>query len=86
MQPKRAGNNAQAQVRQGARATLTWSQVRGFRLLRHYLLERAPTTALISVVGVMAGAQAQVLSAAQISLWFASMDGDSWSNERTRRR
>ena len=40
-----------------------------FRLSRHHLLERAPTKTLVSVVGDMTGAQAQLLSAAQISLW-----------------
>jgi hypothetical protein len=49
--------------------SVTWNQVAAFRLARHHLLERAPTQALLSVVGDMAGAQAQLLSAAQISLW-----------------
>ena len=48
---------------------MTWNQVAAFRLSRHHLAERAPTKALISVVNDMAGAQAQLLSAAQISLW-----------------
>ena len=48
---------------------VSWSQVAAFRLSRHHLLERAPARSLISVVRNMAGAQAQVLSAAQISLW-----------------
>jgi hypothetical protein len=52
-----------------AAARVTWSQVAAFRLSRHHLSERAPTRALIPVVREMAGAQAQVLSAAQISLW-----------------
>jgi hypothetical protein len=52
-----------------AAAEATWSQVAAFRLSRHHLRERAPTSALISVVSQMAGAQAQVLSAAQISIW-----------------
>lgn len=47
----------------------TWNQVAAFRLSRHHLSKRAPTRALVSVVRDMAGAQAQVLSAAQISLW-----------------
>src|SRR4029453_4364114 len=38
-------------------------------LSRHHLSERAPTTALLSVVRQMAGAQVQLLSAAHISLW-----------------
>jgi hypothetical protein len=50
-------------------SSVTWNQVAAFRVLRHHLSERAPTKALISVVRDMAGAQAQLLSAAQISLW-----------------
>ena len=49
--------------------SVTWNQVAAFRLSRHHLAERAPAKALISVVRDMAGAQAQLLSAAQISLW-----------------
>src|SRR5688572_2595542 len=49
--------------------SVTWDQVAAFRLARHHLLKRAPTKSLVSVVGDMTGAQAQLLSAAQISLW-----------------
>ena len=49
--------------------SVTWDQVAAFRLARHHLLKRAPTKALVSVVGDMTGAQAQLFSAAQISLW-----------------
>jgi hypothetical protein len=49
--------------------SVTWDQVTAFRLAQHHLLERAPTRALTSVVRDMAGAQAQLLSAAQLSLW-----------------
>ncbi|HET6595797.1 MAG TPA: winged helix DNA-binding domain-containing protein [Anaerolineales bacterium] len=48
---------------------VTWDQVAAFRLRRHHLAERAATKALVSVAGAMAGAQAQLLSAAQVSLW-----------------
>jgi hypothetical protein len=48
---------------------VTWDQVAAFRLARHHLLERASKKALLSVVRDMGGAQAQLLSAAQISLW-----------------
>src|SRR2546430_17520631 len=44
-------------------------QVSAFRLSRHHLVKRAPASALAQVAGDMAGVQAQVLSAAQISLW-----------------
>jgi DNA glycosylase AlkZ-like len=49
--------------------SVTWKQVAAFRLARHHLLERAPRKALLSVIRDMTGAQAQLLSAAQISLW-----------------
>ena len=48
---------------------MTWNQVAAFRLGRHHLLERASTKALLTVASDMTGAQAQLLSAAQISLW-----------------
>lgn len=48
--------------------SLTWNQVTAFRLSRHHLLQRAPADALTSVARDMTGAQAQLLSAAQISL------------------
>ncbi len=48
---------------------MTWNQVAAFRLSRHHLMERAPVKDLVPVVGDMAGAQAQLLSAAQLSLW-----------------
>jgi uncharacterized protein YcaQ len=49
--------------------SVTWKQVAAFRLARHHLSERAPVEALIPVAGDMTGAQAQLLSAAQISFW-----------------
>ena len=52
-----------------AAAPVTRDQVAAYRLGRHHLVRRAPTDALVSVVEGMAGAQAQLLSAAQISLW-----------------
>ncbi len=48
---------------------MTWEQVAAFRLARHHLRERAPVKDLVTVVGDMAGAQAQLLSAAQTSIW-----------------
>src|SRR3989449_2752843 len=44
-------------------------QVSAFRLSRHHLVKRAPASGLAQVAGDMAGVQAQLLSAAQISLW-----------------
>ena len=57
-----------------AAASVTRDQVAAFRLDRHHLARRAPKEALVSVVGDMAGAQAQLLSAAQISLSARSCD------------
>src|SRR5713101_295987 len=48
---------------------VSWKQVAAFRLSRHRLSERAPLAALSSVPGDMAGAQAQVLLAGQMSIW-----------------
>ena len=56
-------------TRQHVTFLVTWNQVAAFRLARHHLSERAPTKALITVVRDMTGAQAQLLSAAQLSLW-----------------
>jgi uncharacterized protein YcaQ len=68
--------------------SVTWNQVAAFRLARHHLSERAPVEALISVAGDMTGAQAQLLSAAQISLWsrvrdLRSVDIEQAMRERT---
>jgi hypothetical protein len=49
-------------------ASVTREQVDAYRLARHHLVRRAPRGALGRVVEGMAGAQAQLLSAAQISL------------------
>ena len=54
--------------RGSAAASVTRDQVDAFRLARHRLARRAPKDGLVSVVEGMAGAQAQLLSAAQISL------------------
>lgn len=48
---------------------VTWKQVAAFRLSRQHLAKRAPREALLSVASDMSGAQAQLHSAAQISLW-----------------
>jgi hypothetical protein len=56
-------------TRQHEQSSLTWNQVAAFRLSRHHLAQRAPAKALISVVSNMAGVQAQLLSAAHLSLW-----------------
>ena len=49
-------------------APVTREEVAAYRLTRHHLVRRAPSDAVVAVVESMAGAQAQLLSAAQISL------------------
>ena len=49
-------------------ATLDWPQVHAFRLRRHHLLERAPARNLARVVGEIGGAQAQLMSAAELQI------------------
>jgi len=49
-------------------------QVAAFRLARHHLDRRAPRSALARVAGDMVGAQAQVQSAAFMSLWTRTRD------------
>lgn len=56
-------------IKPQAKIPVSWEQVAAFRLSRHHLSARAPLPDLVSVVSDMAGAQAQLLSAAQISLW-----------------
>ena len=47
---------------------LSWAQVHAFRLERHHLTKRAPKKDLARVVGEIGGAQAQVMSAAEIQI------------------
>ena len=49
--------------------SVTWKQVAAFRLAQHHLSARASTRNLLTVADDMIGAQAQLFSAAQISLW-----------------
>ena len=49
-------------------AELSWAQVNAFRLLRHHLLVRAPKKDLSQVVGDIGGAQAQLMSAADLQI------------------
>ncbi len=48
---------------------VSWRQVATFRLSRHHLSRRAPAAALTSVAADIAGAQAQLLLAAKMSIW-----------------
>jgi hypothetical protein len=56
-------------IRKQVEYPVTWDQVTAFRLSRHHLLKRASPKELVTVTGDMAGAQAQLLSAAQTQLW-----------------
>jgi hypothetical protein len=49
-------------------AELSWPEVHSFRLARHHLAQRAPTKSLAQVVGDIGGAQAQVMSAAELQV------------------
>ncbi len=53
-----------------------WSEVRRFRLARQQLVERAPTAALVDLLGRIGGVQAQLVSAAQVGLWNRVRDLD----------
>ena len=46
----------------------TWPQIHAFRLERHHLLRRAPRRDLVRVAGEIGGAQAQVMSSAELQL------------------
>ena len=48
---------------------VSWKQVAAFRLSRHHLSKRTSLARLSSVPGDIAGAQAQVLLAGQMSMW-----------------
>src|SRR5437667_11888753 len=48
---------------------VSWRQVAAFRLSRHHLSKRQPSASMASVLGDIGGAQSQVLSAAQLSIW-----------------
>jgi hypothetical protein len=49
-------------------AELSWPQVHAFRLARHRLVARSPEKDLVAVAGEICGAQAQVMSAAELQL------------------
>ena len=49
-------------------AELSWSDVHAFRLERHHLITRAPKSQLAQVVGDIGGAQAQVMSFAELQI------------------
>jgi len=49
-------------------AELSWAQVHAFRIKRHHLTRRAPKKDLAQVVGDIGGAQAQLMSAAELQI------------------
>jgi winged helix DNA-binding protein len=49
-------------------ARLTWPQVHAFRLQRHHLAAKAPKKDLARAVGDIGGAQAQIMSAAELQI------------------
>ena len=49
-------------------AELSWPQVHAFRLLRHHLATRSRAKDLVKVAGDIGGAQAQLMSAAELQL------------------
>ena len=49
-------------------AELSWPKVHAFRLQRHHLATRAPANDLVKVAGEIGGAQAQLMSAAELQL------------------
>ena len=49
-------------------AELSWADVHAFRLERHHLMKRAPKSRLEMVVGDISGAQAQVMSYAEMQI------------------
>lgn len=54
--------------------SLRWEQVHAWRLAQHHLLERAPREQMLDVVSRICGIHAQMMSAAELSLW-ARVDG-----------
>jgi winged helix DNA-binding protein len=48
---------------------LTYEQVAGWRIERHRLVERAPRKSLEAAASEICGAQAQVMSSAELALW-----------------
>ncbi|MFO7323106.1 MAG: winged helix DNA-binding domain-containing protein [Chloroflexota bacterium] len=49
--------------------SLSWNQIHAWRLERHFLSKRARRETLLDVVSRLVGVHAQVMSAAELSLW-----------------
>ncbi|MFP4440756.1 MAG: winged helix DNA-binding domain-containing protein [Chloroflexaceae bacterium] len=54
--------------------TLNWNQVNTWRLAQQHLLERAERRQMLDVVTNLGGVQAQLMSAAELSLWARVQD------------
>jgi hypothetical protein len=61
--------------------SLTWDNVRAWRLQQHQLLERAPAKQVLDVVERIAGLHAQVASSAELTLWARIDDLDKTAVE-----
>jgi hypothetical protein len=61
-------------VKSNSQLSATWKQVHAFRLARHRLLERGSPKEIASIAYDMTGAQAQLFSAAQLSLGIRTQD------------
>lgn len=60
--------SADLKAKPSVAADLTWPQVHAFRVERHHLARRAPKKELAKVAGDIGGAQAQVMSAAEMQV------------------
>src|SRR5690242_12213299 len=60
---------AQAKAPQKPTLSLTWQQVRAWRLQRHSLVQRAPLNAMLDVTARIGGLHAQLMSSAELMLW-----------------
>jgi hypothetical protein len=58
-----------SEAESGTMPSLSWQQVRAFRLRRHHLVPRAAPSSLVAVVRDVCGVQAQVMAAAEMALW-----------------
>lgn len=48
--------------------SLTWNEIRGQRLARQHLVEPAPASQMVDVVGAVCGMQAQIITAAELGI------------------
>jgi hypothetical protein len=69
--------------------SLSWSQVNAWRLSQHHLVERADRSQWLDVVRKIGGLHAQLMSAAELSLWArvadlsaADVQGSLWQDRK----